>query len=173
MRIVLGLHCVAHSFWSLRALHRSATISLFRILIMKIDHIAIAVDDIQKAIALFSELLDIEFGEPELVESQQTLVAFAEIDNCKLELVEAASASSPLFPILPHPVKKFVERHGWGLHHIAFTTSKLGAEAERLESLGFRLLSEKQLEGAETAVHFVDPNTTGGVLIEFCQKKER
>ncbi len=137
---------------------------------MRIDHIAIAVDDLPQAIELFARLLRISFDEPEFVESQKTMVAFANLENCKLELIEAASEKSPLFPILPHPVKKFVETHGWGLHHIAFTTQDLDWELDRLAKDSFNSLEETPSEGAQTSVSFVDPTTTKGVLVEFCQE---
>lgn len=139
---------------------------------MYIDHIAIAVDDLQTAMELFSKLLNVKFGEPTLVESQQTLATFAELDNCKLELIEAASDNSPLFPILPHPLKSFVQSHGWGIHHIAFATNDIVKKMDELEIEGLPSLEEKPVSGLDAKVCFINPNNTHGVLIELCEKSE-
>lgn len=140
---------------------------------MFIDHIAIAVDDLEKAKKLFLEMFNVEFGATIEVESQKTFAAFAQLENCKLELIEAASENSPTFPMLPHPVKSFIDTHGWGVHHIAIKTSNIEESVTKLGEKGFPAIEKKPVDGAETKVSFIDPNSTKGVLFELCQDNNR
>ena len=130
----------------------------------KIEHIGIAVKDIEASNALFSKL----FGQPpyksETVESEGVTTSFFEAGPNKIELLEATREDSP--------IATFIEKKGEGIHHIAFAVEDIESEAARLASEGFTLLSEKPKKGADNKwVMFLHPKTTNGVLIELCQDR--
>jgi|ERR1051326_6018974 methylmalonyl-CoA/ethylmalonyl-CoA epimerase len=128
----------------------------------KIEHIGIAVRDMNASNALFEKL----FGQPpykmEKVESEGVSTSFFMMGESKIELLEATVASSP--------IAKFIEKKGEGIHHIAFEVEDIKAEMQRLKMEGFVLLSEEPKRGADNKmICFVHPKGTNGVLIELCQ----
>ena len=128
----------------------------------KIEHIGIAVRDMNASNALFEKL----FGQPpykmEKVESEGVSTSFFMMGESKIELLEATVASSP--------IAKFIEKKGEGIHHIAFEVEDIKAEMQRLKMEGFTLLSEEPKRGADNKmICFVHPKGTNGVLIELCQ----
>lgn len=131
----------------------------------KIEHLGIAVDDLESANELFSKLLGKEHYKVEEVDSEKVATSFFQIGETKIELLEATGEESA--------IHKFIEKRGKGIHHIAFGVDDIYAEMKRLESEGFVLLNETPKEGADNKlVCFLHPKTTGGVLVEICQDKK-
>lgn len=131
----------------------------------KIEHIGIAVKNLENSNALFAKL----FGQPhyktETVASEFVNTSFFKIGDNKIELLEATSSESP--------VSKFIEKKGEGIHHIAFDVKDIHAEMKRLKEEGFVLLNDEPKPGADNKlVCFLHPKSTNGVLIELCQERE-
>ncbi|MFT7150938.1 MAG: methylmalonyl-CoA/ethylmalonyl-CoA epimerase [Nonlabens sp.] len=131
----------------------------------KIEHIGIAVKDLETSNDLFAKL----FGEPhykvESVESEGVNTSFFQVGPNKIELLEASNPDSP--------IAKFLEKRGEGIHHIAYDVADIRAEMKRLEAEGFTLLNTEPKKGADNKlVCFLHPKTTNGVLIELCQEIE-
>lgn len=129
----------------------------------KIEHIGIAVKDLEKSNLLFEKL----FGQPpykeEEVVSEGVKTSFFQNGPNKIELLEATNADSP--------IAKFIEKKGEGIHHIAFDVEDIAAEIERLKNEGFVVLNEEPKKGADNKwVVFLHPKSTNGVLIELCQE---
>ena len=130
----------------------------------KIEHIGIAVKDLEISNDLFAKL----FGEPhykvESVESEGVNTSFFQVGPNKIELLEA-----PPTPIARSP--SFSKKRGEGIHHIAYDVADIHAEMKRLEAEGFTLLNTEPKKGADNKlVCFLHPKTTNGVLIELCQE---
>ena len=128
----------------------------------KIEHIGIAVKDLEKSNELFTAL----FGKPhykvEAVESEGVKTSFFEAGPNKIELLEGTNENSP--------ISKFIAKKGEGIHHIAFAVDNLLEEVERLKGEGFIVLNEVPKKGADNKlVVFLHPKSTNGVLIELCQ----
>lgn len=133
-------------------------------MLTKIDHIGIAVRSIDEKIALYRDVLGLEFLGDEIVESQGVRVAFFKLGESMLELLEPTRDDSP--------IAKYLEKNGEGIHHLAVGTDDLGAARERASSHGLRLLSDAPLDGAHgKLISFVHPKDTGGVLLEFTERK--
>ena len=129
---------------------------------MKLEHIGIAVKDMDEAEELYSHLLNTSPYKREQVESEGVLTSFFRTGASKIELLEASSPESP--------ISKFIEKRGEGLHHIAFEVEDILGEMERLKKEGFRLLNEQPKKGADNKwVCFIHPKDCKGVLIELCQ----
>ena len=128
----------------------------------KIDHIGIAVKDIDVSNALFEKLLGVSPYKLEEVESEGVLTSFFKTDANKIELLAATNPESP--------IAKFLEKKGEGIHHIAFEVTNINDEVQRLKAEGFVVLNEVPKKGADNKwVVFLHPKTTNGVLIELCQ----
>jgi len=131
----------------------------------KIEHIGIAVKNIEESGKLYEKLLNTSVYKTEEVSGEAVITAFLQSGPNKIELLEATSEDSV--------IKKFIERRGEGLHHIAFDVDDIEAEMQRLKAEGFILLNEKPKIGADNKlVCFVHPKSTNGVLIELCQEKK-
>lgn len=129
----------------------------------QVDHIGIAVSDLSSAIDHFSSLLNTPCYKTEEVESQKVTTAFFKLKDQKIELLAATSNEST--------VANYIERHGEGIHHIAFEVEDVEAEMKRLAAEGFSPLQEKPFKGADNKmVAFFHPKTTHGVLVEICQE---
>lgn len=130
---------------------------------MQLEHIGIAVAELEKTEALIKKLTGREAYKREDVPGQNVKVSFVEGGGeVKLELLTPTKEEGP--------VHKFVDKRGPGLHHIAFAVDDIAAEMRRLEDDGFELLSELPLEGADNKlVCFLHPRSTGGILVEICQ----
>ncbi|MET4083369.1 methylmalonyl-CoA/ethylmalonyl-CoA epimerase [Pedobacter sp. UYP30] len=129
----------------------------------KIEHVGIAVSDLNQAIDVYEKLLNTDCYKTEHVESEQVKTAFFKSGENKIELLEATSPDSP--------IAKFLAKKGEGVHHIAFEVDDILAEMERLHNEGFVLLSESPKKGADNKmVCFLHPKNTNGVLIELCQE---
>ena len=129
----------------------------------KIEHIGIAVDDIDKSNVLFSKIFGKANYKSEIVESEGVLTSFFQIGDSKIELVAATNSESP--------IAKYLEKNRTGMHHIAFAVDDIKKEMMRLESEGIRLLNEIPKKGADNKlICFLHPKDTNGVLIELCQE---
>jgi methylmalonyl-CoA/ethylmalonyl-CoA epimerase len=128
----------------------------------KIEHIGIAVNDLEESCALYEKLLGTASYKTEDVPSEGVRTAFFRSGPNKIELLEATSANSP--------IARFLEKKGEGIHHIAFQVDDLKAEISRLQNEGFTLINETPKQGADQKlVVFLHPKSIGGVLIELCQ----
>ena len=128
----------------------------------KIDHIGIAVNDIDASILRYQKLLNVVCDKIEEVESEQVKTAFFAIGESKIELLGATSPEST--------VAKFLSKKSEGIHHIAFEVEDIYKEMERLKAEGFTALSETPKKGADNKlICFFHPKDTNGVLIEICQ----
>ncbi len=128
----------------------------------KIEHIGIAVADLNKAKTLYEKLLGVSCYKTETVESEGVKTAFFKIDQSKIELLEATNPQSP--------IAKFIAKRGEGMHHIAFEVKDIKAEISRLQNEGFTVLNKEPKRGADNKwVVFLHPKSTAGVLIELCQ----
>ena len=130
-----------------------------------VDHIGIAVKNLEVSIPIFEKLLNSDCYKKEFVESEQVNTAFFRMGESKIELLENSNQEGV--------ISKFIEKKGEGLHHIAFEVKDIVAEMKRLSSEGFVLLNETPKKGADNKlVCFLHPKTTNGVLIELCQSIE-
>lgn len=127
---------------------------------MKIDHIAIAVSDLKEAARTYSEVLGIQDIEYETVESEGVAIAMIRLENCRIELMEPIGDASP--------IKKFLDKKGPGLHHIALETEDIDGEVDRMTSCGARFLGKVRAGSAGTRVVFIHPKSLIGVLAELC-----
>ena len=130
---------------------------------MKLEHIGIAVRDLEKSNALFALLLGTPHYKTETVESEHVSTSFFKTGDSKVELLEATSPDSP--------IAKYIEKRGEGIHHLAFEVADIRAEMARLSAAGFTLLNPEPKRGADNKwVCFLHPKGTNGVLVELCQE---
>ena len=132
------------------------------ILMKKIEHIGIAVKNLEKANTLYESLLGLSNYKPEQVESEGVRTSFFKVGDSKIELLEATNNQSP--------IAKFIAKRGEGIHHIAFKVDDIKAEINRLEKEGFTVINKEPKPGADNKlVAFLHPKNTCGVLVELCQ----
>ncbi|UTW67996.1 methylmalonyl-CoA epimerase [bacterium SCSIO 12643] len=130
----------------------------------KIEHLGIAVKDINAANEVFAKLLGKQSYKQETVESEAVTTSFFEIGASKIELLQANSEASA--------IHKYLEKNREGIHHIAFDVEDIYAEIERLKSEGFVFINENPKEGADNKlVVFIHPKSANGILVELCQEK--
>ena len=128
----------------------------------KIEHVGIAVKDIDKSNQLFKSLLGEAHYKIEEVESEGVRTSFFKCGPNKIELLEATTPDSP--------ITKFIEKKGEGIHHIAFAVDDIESEIKRLENEGFTMIHDKPKKGADNKlIAFLHPKSSNGVLIELCQ----
>jgi methylmalonyl-CoA/ethylmalonyl-CoA epimerase len=128
----------------------------------KVEHIGIAVKDLNASISLYEQLLGSPCYKTESVPSEQVDTAFFLQDHTKIELVASNDPEGI--------ITKFIEKKGEGLHHIAFEVPDIIGEMSRLKNAGFTLLNEQPKKGADNKlVCFIHPKNCNGVLIELCQ----
>ncbi len=131
---------------------------------MQLEHIGIAVDDLESAIDHYENLLNTECYKREVVEEQKVETAFFKTGESKIELLGATDDSSV--------IKKYIEKQGEGMHHMAFEVDDIYSEIERLQADGYTLLNEEPRAGADNKlIAFLHPKEHHGVLIELCQSK--
>jgi methylmalonyl-CoA/ethylmalonyl-CoA epimerase len=132
----------------------------------RLEHIGIAVKNLQEANVLFARLLGKEHYKIETVESEGVRTSFFDIGGIKIELLEATNPDSP--------IAKFIEKRGEGLHHIAFAADTIEEEMKAKAAAGFQLLATQPKDGADNKrIAFLHPKTTNGVLVELCAEKLR
>ena len=130
----------------------------------KIEHIGIAVKNLEESNTLFAALLGKPHYKVEEVKSEGVKTSFFDVGPNKIELLEATNPESP--------IAKFIAKKGEGIHHIAFAVTDIKAEISRLKVEGFTVLNEEPKLGADNKlVAFLHPKTTNGVLIELCQER--
>ena len=127
---------------------------------MKIDHIAIAVNDVEESAKTYQEALGIDEIEFETVESEGVKVAIIPMENGRIELMQPTNDESP--------IKKFLDKKGQGLHHMALETDNIEGEVERMEGCGVQFLGKVRPGSAGTKVTFIHPKSLEGVLAELC-----
>ena len=127
---------------------------------MKIDHIAIAVNDVEESAKIYQQALGVDEIEFETVESEGVKVAIIALENGRIELMQPTNDSSP--------IKKFLDKKGPVLHHMALDTSNIEGEVERMEGCGIQFLGKIRPGSAGTKVTFIHPKSLSGVLAELC-----
>jgi methylmalonyl-CoA/ethylmalonyl-CoA epimerase len=129
----------------------------------KIEHIGIAVKDLEAANEIYTKLFNTPPYKTETVESENVSTSFFKVGESKIELLEATHPESA--------IAKFIERKGEGIHHIAYAVDDIKAEMERMKAEGFIVLNDAPKIGADNKlVCFLHPKSTNGVLVELCQE---
>ena len=131
----------------------------------KIEHLGIAVSDLEKGNELFKKLLGRAHYKIEEVEREGVATSFFTLGESKIELLEASKENSA--------IAKFIEKRGGGIHHVAIAVDDIRAEMKRLKNEGFTLLSDEPMPGADNKlICFLHPKSTLGVLVELCQDRK-
>ncbi len=131
-------------------------------MIKRLEHIGIAVKDIQKSNDLFADLLGYKRYKEEEVEDQHVKTSFFDANNTKIELVAATDDDSP--------IAQFIAKRGEGIHHLAFEVENILESMAEMKAKGYRLLNDTPKEGADNKlICFLHPKDTNGVLVELCQ----
>ncbi len=133
-------------------------------MIKKIEHIGIAVKNLEQSNALFTKLFGKAQYKIESVESESVKTSFFMLGETKVELLEASNESSA--------ISRFIEKKGEGIHHIAYEVDNIDEEMKRLKAEGFEILNTQAKDGADNKrICFLHPKSTNGVLVELCQEK--
>lgn len=128
-----------------------------------IEHLGIAVKDLDKSEELYAAILNTKSYKREEVASEGVITSFFKVGESKIELLQATNEDSP--------IHKFIEKKGEGIHHIAFEVEDIVKELERLQKEGFKLIHTEPKKGADNKlIAFLHPKSTNGVLIELCQE---
>lgn len=131
-------------------------------MVKKINHIAVAVNNIEEAAKFYQDVLGLTLSRVEVVTAQKTRVGFLKIGESNIELVQPAEPDSP--------IAKFLETKGQGIHHICFEVDDVEAEVKAYLQKGTALIDQKPRPGAHhTKVAFLHPKSSGGVLVELCE----
>jgi len=134
-------------------------------LVIGIDHVGIAVNELEEAISLYRDVLGLKLEGVHVVEEQKVRVAFFSTGGeTRIELLEPTESESP--------VAKFIERRGEGVHHIALKVRNINAVLEELRGKGLKLVDEKPRIGVGGAkIAFIHPKSTRNVLLELCERR--
>ena len=133
-------------------------------MLKSINHIGIAVLDLEKSIELFSKIFNIDSMHRETVAEQKVTVASFKVGDVLIELTAPTDETSP--------IAKFIGKKGEGIHHIAFESDNVNGDLDRLKDEGINLINESAVPGAhDMLIAFLHPKSTNGVLMEICQKK--
>lgn len=133
-------------------------------MIRKIEHLGIAVSNMDEALKIYEDLLEQSCYKVETVESEFVKTAFIQVGESKLELLEATHPDSS--------IAKFLEKRGQGFHHVAFDVENIDDEIERLIAKGFELINTTAKDGADNKrIAFLHPKSTNGLLVELCQER--
>lgn len=129
----------------------------------KIEHIGIAVSNLEEAEARYELLLNTKAYKREEVESEHVITSFLRIGETKIELIAATSPEST--------IAKYIEKKGEGMHHIAYAVEDIHQEVKRMIEQGFQPISKEPKKGADNKwVYFFHPKSANGVLVELCQE---
>ena len=132
--------------------------------ILGIEHVGIAVKDLNSISEIFSDLLGLDLHRREKIEDQQVITDIYHAGKDKLEFLKATSPDSP--------IAKFLEKRAEGVHHIALVVDNLQSALDYLNDQGAQLIDQSPRIGAEgLKIAFIHPKSTGGVLVELCEKK--
>ena len=126
-----------------------------------IDHVGVAVKDIDAAMAFFKKVFDVPDAEITLMEDQGVRATLIEVGQTRLELLEPTSPETG--------VAKFIERRGEGLHHLAFNVTDIGGKLQTLKTLGLDLIDQSPREGLSGSIAFVHPRSVFGILTELVE----
>ncbi len=130
-----------------------------------IEHIGIAVNNLEEATKYYEEILGLKCYSVEEVKDQQVKTAFFKIGQTKIELLESTSPEGP--------IGKFIEKKGQGIHHIAFAVNNIETQLADAASKGIQLIDQQPRKGAEGLdIAFIHPKSTFGVLTELCENKQ-
>lgn len=130
----------------------------------KIEHLGIAVSDLEASEKIFTDVLGVAPYKREEVESEHVITSFFMVGENKIELLQATSEDSA--------IAKFIASRGEGIHHVAFAVDNIQEEIERLMSLGYRMIHEQPKEGADgKLIAFLHPKSSNKVLVELCADK--
>lgn len=133
-------------------------------MVNKVDHIGIAVKNLNETLKFYEEILGIKCVSAEVVEEQKVKVAFLPIGDTEVELLESTEKDGP--------IAKFIEKRGEGIQHIAYRVDNIEKAIDELKEKGIRLIDEKPRYGAGGAkIAFLHPKSTFGVLIELCERE--
>lgn len=133
-------------------------------MLLKIEHLGIAVDSLEDSIPLYTKLLNSPCYKREAVDSEGVMTAFFKVGPNKIELLEATNPDSP--------IAKFLAQKGKGFHHLAFETDDIEQEIKRLLSEGFELIHQIPKDGADNKrIAFLHPKSSDKLLVELCQEK--
>ncbi len=134
-------------------------------MLKKVEHIGIAVKNLNNANSLFAKLFGKDHYKIEKVESEGVSTSFFMLGETKIELLEATTETSA--------ISKFIEKKGEGIHHIAYEVDDIYAEIERLKKEGFEIINAEPKAGADNKlICFLHPKSTNGILVELCQEKK-
>ena len=134
-------------------------------MIKKIDHISIAVKDLEDAMSIYSDILGLESKGTEVIEEQKIIIATFLVGEVKIELVQSTQPNGP--------VGKFIEKRGEGMHHIAFRVENIDESLKELSASGVKLIDKKAKIGEGGArIAFIHPKDMKGVLIELVERAE-
>jgi len=129
-----------------------------------VEHIGIAVKDLESSIALYTKLLGAEPYKKEEVISEGVMTVFFDAGNTKIELLGATREDSP--------IAKFIEKRGEGIHHIAFAVDNIREKIQEKTAQDFALINSEPKDGADNKlIVFLHPKSTGNVLVEICEEK--
>jgi len=132
-------------------------------MIKKIDHIGIAVKNLEDSLKVYKDILGMEVAGEEVVDEQKVKTAFLPVGESEIELLESTSPDGT--------IAKFIEKRGEGLHHIAFRVDNLEDKLKELEAKGVRLIDKKPRYGAGgSRIAFLHPKSTNGILVELCER---
>lgn len=135
-------------------------------MIKNINHIGIAVHSLEDSLPFYTETLNLPLLKIEDVPNEEIKVAFLQVGEVNLELLEPTTKTST--------VKKFLERRGEGIHHIAFNVSSIEERIEYLKESGLKMINDKPKQGANNCkIAFIHPKSTNGVLYELCEAENR
>ena len=133
-------------------------------MLKKIEHLGIAVHNLEESMSVFEKLLGTTCYKTEIVESEFVKTAFFRIGESKIELLQATKKDSV--------IDRFLQKNGSGFHHIAFDVEDISQEIERLKKEGFELIHQSAKDGADNKlIAFLHPKSTNGLLVELCQEK--
>lgn len=129
-------------------------------LINKIDHIGIAVKNIDKSLNFYTTVLQLQVEKIEIVESESVKVAFIDVDSVSIELIEPLNKHSPIY--------LFLTKYGEGVHHIAFHVKNIDEQYNRLRRKNISIINDIKYGARNKHIFFVHPHESSGVLYEFC-----
>jgi len=133
--------------------------------VLKVDHIGIAVPNLEESLKFYEGVLGLKAEDTEVVEAQKVKVAFLPTGDSEMELLESTDPDGP--------IAKFIEKKGAGIQHVALRVDDIEAALAELKEAGVKLIDEKPRYGAGGArIAFLHPKATGGVLLELCQRED-
>jgi methylmalonyl-CoA/ethylmalonyl-CoA epimerase len=133
-------------------------------MVKRIEHLGIAVNNLEESLPIFEKLLGTKSYKEEIVSSESVKTAFLKVGESKIELLEATDPESA--------IAKYLDKNRKGFHHVAFEVDDIDAELERLKGEGFELIHTSPKDGADNKrIAFLHPRSTSGLLVELCQEK--